>query len=118
MDSIFNFINTHHVAVIAVVVIALVAVYFLVKNLIKLALITILVLAAVGTYFFLTAPRKSPDDIIRAWRKVKGDTVTVVEKGKSAVKTGQEVIKKGQEISKGVIDVLKKEEEGKSPKRD
>ncbi|MCX7982549.1 MAG: hypothetical protein N2572_06550 [Syntrophales bacterium] len=118
MESLLGHINTHQIAVIAVLIIALVAVYFLIKNLFKLAIISILLLVAVGTYFFLRAPQKSPDDLLRAWKKIKGETISVVEKGKAAVKTGQEVLKKGQEISKGVVETVKRDDEGKGPKRD
>ncbi|HOJ51555.1 MAG TPA: hypothetical protein PLT64_02440 [Syntrophales bacterium] len=118
MESIFEFIHTHQAAVIAVVILALIVVYFLIKNLVKLAMVAILILVLVGTYFFLTAPKKSPSDLIRAWQKMKGETVTVVEKGKAAVKTGQEVLKKGQEISQGVVDKLKKGEAEKGAKKD
>lgn len=111
METIFGSVNAHQLAIIAVVVIALVAVYFLVKNLIKLALIAILILIAVGTYFFLSAPQKSPADLFRAWKKVKGETARVVEKGKDTVK-------KGQEISKGVMEIMRKGEVDKGAKKD
>jgi len=111
MDIFINAIHTHQFAVLAILLLALVAVYFLIKNLIKLALTTILILIAVGMYFFLTAPQKSPADLVRAWKKVKGETETVV-------RTGQEVVKKGKKITQDVMGVFKKEEEKRETKKD
>lgn len=116
MESLLSYVHTHQFAVIATVIIALIAIYFLLKNLVKLALITVVILIVVGAYFYLTAPKKSPHDIIRAWKKVKGDTVSVVEKGKTVLNKGKEIVKKGEKVSQDVANVLKPSAEEKAKK--
>jgi len=109
MDSFWAYFHTHQVAVIAVVAIALVTLYFLFKNLIKLAMIFLLILVLVGSYFYLTAPRKSPEDITRALQKAKDQTEMVVEKGKDAYQKGKAAVEKGKQISEDIGKVLNRD---------
>jgi uncharacterized membrane protein len=116
MEFFWSYLHTHQFAVIAVVTIALVTIYFLFKNLIKLALIFVLILILVGGYFYLTAPRKSPEDIINALRKAKDQTERVVEKGKDAYQKSKDVLDKGKQISEDVSKILSKDRE--TPKKE
>ena len=116
MDSFWTYFHTHQVAVIAVVAIALVTLYFLFKSLIKLAMIFLVILFIVGTYFYVTAPKKSPEDITRALQKAKDQTEMVVEKGKSAYQKGKDLVEKGKQISEDIGKVLNKDKE--SPKKE
>jgi hypothetical protein len=111
MDFFWTYLHTHQIAVIAVVAIALVTIYFLFKNLIKLALIFVLILILVGSYFYLTAPRKSPEDITRALRKAKDQTEMVVEKGKDAYQKSKDVVEKGKQITEDISKALSKDRE-------
>lgn len=99
MESFWSFFHTHQFAVIAVLAVALVAIYFLLKNLVKLALLAILVLILVGGYFYVTAPKKSPEDIARALEKAKNHATSAVEKGRVAYEKGKEIVEKGKQIS-------------------
>ena len=117
MDSVWTYFHTHQIAVIAVIAIALVILYFLFKNLIKLALLFLLILILVGGYFYLTAPKKSPEDITRALKKAKDQTEMAVEKGKSAYQKGKEFVEKGKQLSEDVGKVLNKEKESPAPKK-
>jgi hypothetical protein len=109
MDFFWTYLHTHQIAVIAVVAIALVTIYFLFKNLIKLTLIFLLILILVGSYFYLTAPRKSPEDITKALRKAKDQTEMVVEKGKDAYQKSKDVVEKGKQITEDISKVLSKD---------
>lgn len=111
MDFFWNYFHTHQVAVIAVMTIALVTIYFLFKNLIKLAILFLLLLILVGGYFYLTAPKKSPEDITRALKKAKDQTEMAVEKGKSAYQKGKDFVEKGKQLSEDVGKVLNKDKE-------
>lgn len=117
MESFWSFVHTHQFAVIAVLAVALIAIYFLLKNLVKLALLAILVLTLVGGYFYLTAPKKSPEDIARALEKAKGHATSAVEKGKVAYEKGKEIVEKGKQISEDVGKALgnKASQEQKAP---
>ena len=116
MDFFWTYLHTHQVAVIAVVTIALVTIYFLLKNLIKLAMIFLLILVLVGAYFYMTAPKKSPEDITRALLKAKEQTESAVEKGKNAYQKSVEVVEKGKQISEDIGKILSKDRE--SPKKE
>ena len=115
MDSFWTYFHTHQIAVIAVIVIALVTLYFLFKNLIKLALLFLLILVLVGGYFYLSAPKKSPEDITRALKKAKDQTEMAVEKGKNAYQKGKEFVDKGKQLSDDVGKVFNKEQDKESP---
>ncbi|MBP8980751.1 MAG: DUF4131 domain-containing protein [Syntrophobacterales bacterium] len=106
MDTIWSMLHTHQAAVIAVVAIALIILYFLFKNLIKLALLFLLILILAGAYFYLTAPKKTPDDISRAIKKTQEQTGQLIEKGKTAYEKSKEIIDKGKEITDSVGKVI------------
>ena len=109
MDHFWSYFHTHQIAVMAVVAIGLVTIYFLFKNLIKLALLFLIILILVGSYFYLTAPRKSPEDITKALMKAKDQTEMVVEKGKQAYEKGKAAVEKGKQISDDVGKALKRD---------
>ncbi len=111
MDSFWSYFHTHQVAVIAVITIALVTLYFLFKNLIKLAMIFLFILILVGAYFYLTAPKKSPEDISRALKKAKDQTEMVIDTGKNAYQKSKEAVEKGKQISEDIGKVLNKDKE-------
>ncbi|MDD5167634.1 MAG: hypothetical protein PHN75_02375 [Syntrophales bacterium] len=111
MEAFLAYLHTHQFAVIAVITIALIILYFLLKNLIKLAMLFLLILIIVGSYFYLTAPKRSPDDIMKALKQAQDKTEMVVEKGKGAYQKGKEVVEKGKQLSDDIGKVLNKDKD-------
>jgi uncharacterized protein YpmB len=111
MDFFWNYFHTHQFAVIAVITVALLTLYFLFKNLIKLALIFLIILVLVGSYFYLTAPKRSPEDITKALKQAKDQTEMAVEKGKNAYQTGKNAVEKGKQLTDDISKVLNKDKE-------
>ncbi len=99
MEVIWSSINTHQFAVVAIVAVALIVIYFLFKNLIKLALLFLLVMILAGGYFYLAAPKKSPEDLNRAIEKTQEQTAEIIDKGKVAYEKGKEVVQRGKELT-------------------
>lgn len=116
METMWSFIHSHQFAVIAVIAVALIIIYFLFKNLIKLALLFLLILILTGSYFYFTAPQKSPADLTKAIKKTQDQAVQVIDKGKVAYDKGKEIIGKGVEITDSVSKVISKEKE--APRKD
>lgn len=117
METIWSFIHSHQFAVIAVIAVALIIIYFLFKNLIKLALLFLLILILTGSYFYFTAPRKSPEDLTKAIKKTQEQAGQVIDKGKGAYDKGKEIINKGVEITDSVSKVISKDKEA-NPRKD
>ena len=109
METIWSFIHSHQFAVIAVITVALIIIYFLFKNLIKLALLFLLILILTGSYFYFTAPQKSPADLTRAIKKTQKQAGQVIDTGKIAYDKGKEIIGKGVEITDTVSRVIIKD---------
>lgn len=115
METFWSYLHTHQGAVIAVLVCALITIYFLIKHLIKIALLSLLVLVIVGSYFYFTAPKRSPEDIEKALRKMKEQTGVVVDKSRQTYEKGKAVVDKGLRLTDDMGRFMKKEEE--APRR-
>ncbi|HOF04288.1 MAG TPA: hypothetical protein PK175_03765 [Syntrophales bacterium] len=112
MEAIWSSIHTHQFAVITVIAVSLLVIYFLFKNLIKLALLFVLILILAGGYFYLTAPAKSPADLDRAIKKTREQTGQLIDKGKVAYEKGKEVVRKGKELTDNVGKVIGSDRDG------
>jgi membrane protein implicated in regulation of membrane protease activity len=113
MEAIWSSIHTHQFAVVAIVIAALIIIYFLFKNLIKLALLFLLIMILTGGYFYLTAPKKSPEDLNRAIEQTQEQTAEIIDKGKVAYEKGKEVVERGKELTDRFGKVI-----GGNPRRD
>jgi len=111
METMWSLIHSHQFAVIAVIAVALIIIYFLFKNLIKLALLFLLILILTGSYFYFTAPKKSPADLTKAIKKTQEQAGQVMDKGKVAYDKGKEIIGKGVEITDSVSKVISKDKD-------
>jgi uncharacterized membrane protein len=119
METIWSFIHSHQFAVIAVITVALIIIYFLFKNLVKLALLFLLILILTGSYFYFTAPQKSPADLTKAIKKTQEQAGQVINTGKIAYDKGKELIGKGVEITEGVSKVIGKDKDkDPAPRKD
>jgi len=85
-------------AAIAVCFAVLLVLYFLFKQLIKLALVMIIIGVAIGGYYYFREPDSRPVDLKDAVEKARIGTGRAVETGKEAVEKGREMIDKGKEV--------------------
>ncbi|MDI9569179.1 MAG: hypothetical protein QM278_00370 [Pseudomonadota bacterium] len=99
METIWSAIHTHQFAVVAIIVVALIVIYFLFKNLIKLALLFLLIMVLTGGYFYLTAPKKSPEDLSRAIEQTQKHTAAIIDKSKAVYGKGREAVERGKELT-------------------
>jgi len=81
---------------------SLIALYFLLKNLIKLVLIFLLVMVAIGGYFYVQDPKKATENIGQTIRTVRTYTGKIWD-------TGKWIYKKGGELATGAANLLQKE---------
>jgi uncharacterized membrane protein YfcA len=85
--------------IIAVIFVGLLIVYFLFKQLLKLALLFLLILLAVGGYFYFKDPRKMPRNMMETLEKAKTETGKAIEKGKA-------IAEKGKKLTEGMDNLL------------
>jgi len=106
MDNILQNLSAHPMIVIAVIFVGLLIVYFLFKQLLKLALLFLMILLAVGGYFYFKDPEKMPQNMMDTLEKAKTETGKAVEKGKEAYSTGKAIAEKGKKIAEGMDNLV------------
>lgn len=87
MDQLMQNFSGHPVIVIIALFIGVLIVYFLFKQLLKLALVFFLILLAIGGYYYL----KDPQTMSR-------NMATTIEKAGKAVDRGKQVYEKGKAV--------------------
>jgi hypothetical protein len=92
--------------IIAVILIGLLIVYFLFKQLLKLALLFLLIFIAVGGYFYCKDPREMPQNMMETLEKAKTETGKAVEKGKEVYSKGKAIAEKGKKVAEGMDNLL------------
>lgn len=107
MEFFLSVFTSHQIAVIAVLSVGLLVVYLLVKSLFRLALFFTVILICVGLYFYMTAPKRSPADVMRAWEGTKKQVSEFVDVGKKAIDKGKELMDKGQKIAEKLEKITK-----------
>ena len=106
MDNLIQNLSAHPMIIIAVIFVGLLIVYFLFKQLLKLALLFLLILLAVGGYFYFKDPRKMPQNMMETLEKAKTETGKAVEKGKEAYSKGKAIAEKGKKLTEGMDNLL------------
>ncbi|PKN05579.1 MAG: hypothetical protein CVU74_00965 [Deltaproteobacteria bacterium HGW-Deltaproteobacteria-9] len=106
MDNLIHSLSAHPMIIIAVIFVGLLIVYFLFKQLLKLALLFLLILLAVGGYFYFKDPRKMPQNMMETLEKAKTETGKAVEKGKEAYSKGKAIAEKGKKLTEGMDNLL------------
>jgi hypothetical protein len=95
-------LSAHPIVVIAIILVGLLALYFLFRQLLKLALLSLLIVLAVGGYFYFKDPDQMPRNMMETLEKAKTETGRAVETGKEAYFKGKKVAETGREAySKG-----------------
>lgn len=107
MDSLLqNLSSAHPVVIIAVIFAGLLIVYFLFKQLVKLALLFLLILLVAGGYFYFKEPARMPRNMMETLEKAGTETGKAVEKGRDVYEKGKAVAEKGKEVyTKGMTVV-------------
>lgn len=111
MQEILRILSEHPVAAMASCFVILMALYFLFKSLIKLALVILIVAVAIGGYFYFQHPEDRPANLKEAVEKARTETGRVVEKGKEAYGKGQELLGRGKEAFEKGSQVVDKGKE-------
>jgi ABC-type bacteriocin/lantibiotic exporter with double-glycine peptidase domain len=111
MNSIMDYLSSHPLAVMVVAFVVLIVVYFIFKQLIKLALLVVLIALAIGGYYYFKDPKKTPEDIHQTIRDVRTQAGTMVETGTKAYQKSKDVYEKSRELTKGAKEFLQKKEE-------
>jgi hypothetical protein len=97
VDNLIQNLSAHPLIVIVIAAIGLLIVYFLFKQLLKLALLFLLVFLAVGGYFYIKDPEKMPQNMMEALEKARIETGKAVETGKTAYEKGKAIAEVGRE---------------------
>ena len=113
MISILDYLSSHPLAVMAVAFVILLIVYFIFKQLIKLALLLILVALAVGGYYYFKDPHKAPENILQTIKDTRTKSEKLVETGRKAYQKTKDVYKKSEELSKEAKEFITKKGEKK-----
>ena len=106
MDNLIQNLSVHPMIIIAVIFVGLLIVYFLFKQLLKLALLFLLILLAVGGYFYFKDPGKMPRNMMETLEKAKTETGKAVEKGKEAYSKGKAIAEKVKKLTEGMDNLL------------
>jgi len=106
VDNLLQNLSAHPMIIIAVILIGLLIVYFLFKQLLKLALLFLLIFIAVGGYFYFKDPRKMPQNMMETLEKAKTETGKAVEKGKEVYSKGKAIAEKGKKVVEGMDNLL------------
>ncbi len=109
MNDVVQFLSTHPLAVMALVFVVLLIVYFLFKQLVKMALLMIIVLLGLGGYFYFKYPGHTWEHMKGTLQKAKTGAVGTVQKGKEAYQEGKKLFKEGKELTQDLKKAIKKE---------
>jgi hypothetical protein len=111
MDDLMHYLSTHPLAIMAVIFAALLLLYFLFKQLIKMALLMVIVLLGLGGYFYYKYPGHAWEHMKGTLQKAGTGAVGTVEKGKEVYKEGKKLLKEGKELSGNIKKSLEKSKE-------
>ncbi|MEA1970776.1 MAG: hypothetical protein U9N37_04055 [Thermodesulfobacteriota bacterium] len=103
MDNLINYLSAHPLALIILVAVAFLLIYFIFKGLLKLILITGLVLIALSGYYYYKAPDEFPGNL----REMAG---RVGDHGEGMIEAGKNMIEKGKDLADKVGESVKKKE--------
>ena len=106
MDNLLQNLSAHPMIILAVIFVGLLIVYFLFKQLIKLALLFLLILLALAGYFYFKDPEKMPQNMMETLEKARTETGKAVEKGKEAYSKGKAIAEKGRQLTEGMDNLL------------
>ncbi|MGV8079566.1 MAG: hypothetical protein AB2L22_05860 [Syntrophales bacterium] len=98
MEGITHYLSAHPVALMALIFVCLILLYFIFKQLLKLALVVALVLLCMAGYFYFQGTK----DLQGVIQKTKQQASEVIDTSRKAYEKGKDVYQKGKEITEGV----------------
>jgi hypothetical protein len=98
MEGITHYLSAHPIALTALIFVCLILLYFLFKQLLKLALVVALVLLCMAGYFYFQGTK----DLQSVIQKTKQQASEVIDTSKKVYEKGKGVYQKGKEITEGV----------------
>ncbi len=98
MERLSVFISDNPLVAVALGFLAILILYFLLKQFVKLALILIIILLALGGYYYFKDPRKAPENIRSAVKEVKEKTIDTKDKLQDMYHSGRDLLKKAKEL--------------------
>ena len=110
MDTVQHYFAAHNLAVMALVFVGLLLVYFLFKQLVKMAIVLIVILMALVGYFSFKYPGNVWENMKSTLLKAKTEAGGAVEKGKEAYTAGKDLYKKGKAVPVEIKKLLDKNE--------
>lgn len=106
MEAVAHYLSGHPMAIVLLIAVCIVILYFIFKQLIKMAILFVLILMAMAGYFYF----KGTKSVHEAYEKTKVQTQQVVETGKDVYQKGKDIYEKGKKITgSSEKDVDKKE---------
>lgn len=111
MEGITDFITSQPIAVMGIAFFSLLALYFIFKQLLKLALFACLIALAVVGYYYFKDPQTMPENIRQTIRDTRQKSGELIETGKKTYQAGKDIYEKSKEITKEASDLLLKDEE-------
>jgi hypothetical protein len=116
MDAITGFFSAHPAILTSITIFAVIIIlYFIFKQMIKLALILLLIVLVVVGYYYFQNPNKMSENIKNPIDTVKSGTNEVMEKSKSLYRESKKLIDKAIDMT-GDINKLFKGTEDKAEK--
>ena len=116
MDSIFNFLSSHQLAVAAIALIGLLIIYFIFKQLIKMALFFVLIALAIGGYYYFKDPKTAPEKIRTTIHDARVKTGKAVETGENVYRKSRDAYQKSRAMAKEAKELLGNKEEREAEK--
>jgi hypothetical protein len=117
MKGVMDFITSQPIAVMGIAFFSLLAIYFIFKQLLKLALFIMLIVLAVVGYYYFKDPKKMPENLRQTIQETQRKSGEILETGKRTYQAGKQIYEKGKEITKeaGELFLKDEEKEKKSP---
>ena len=102
MDHFMQNLSSHPATVFLALFVGVLIVYFLFKQLLKVALVFILILLAIGGYLYLKDPQKMPRNMTETLKKAG----TAVDQGKQVYAKGKAMAQKGKKLTEDMDNLL------------
>jgi hypothetical protein len=107
MDGIIRIASEHNLIAVAAGFVFLMAIYFLFKSLMKIALVLLIAVIAIGGYYYFQRPGACPSSAGEVVSQAKRDSAKVVETGRNALKKTKELAAKGRSAYEKGKEVVK-----------
>ena len=106
MDNLIDYLSNNPLIFLGAVLFVFLIVYFIFKQLFKIALLLLLILLAVGGYYYFKDPKTAPEKIKHVLTEVKDKTTSTVEKGKKTYEKGKDMYGKAKGLNEDVNKIM------------